>query len=148
MSDAELADYAPVRLWLDDVERRMFHVMSQTNIYNSLHILYQEVGAFGTGCMLIEEDLKNVFLAQTFTAGEYCVSYGVDGLPNKFGRSFWLTAQQMAEYFDPDNLSDNARSAYENGRLDQYFRINHMIYPDKNLKGNMHFKSVYWEENF
>ena len=147
VSDSELADYAPVRLWLDDVERRMFHAMSQTNIYNSLHTLYQEVGAFGTGCMLIEEDIKHVFLAQTFTVGEYCLSYGIDGRPNRFARSFWLTAQQMKEQFKEENLSDAVKEAYDAGRTDQYFRVCHMIYPDEKAKyEDMRFLSVYWED--
>jgi len=147
VSDSELADYAPVRLWLDDVERRMFHAMSQTNIYNSLHTLYQEVGAFGTGCMLIEEDMKHVFLAQTFTVGEYCLSYGIDGRPNRFARSFWLTAQQMKEQFKEENLSDAVKEAYDAGRTDQYFRVCHMIYPDEKAKyEDMRFLSVYWED--
>ncbi|MBR1604342.1 MAG: head-tail connector protein, partial [Synergistaceae bacterium] len=149
VSDSELADYAPVRLWLDDVERRIFHVMSQTNIYNSLHTLYQEVGAFGTGCMLIEEDIRHILLAQTFTVGEYFLSYGVDGRPNRFARSFWLTAQQMIEQFDEDNLSDAVKEAYQAGRGDQYFRVCHMIYPDEDARteiGEMRFLSVYWED--
>lgn len=146
LSDAELADYSPVRLWLDDVERRMFHVLSQTNIYNSLHTLYQEVGAFGTGCMLIEEDIEHVLLAQTFTVGEYCLSYGVDGLPNQFARSFWLTAQQMKEQFEEENLSDGVLNALNAGRIDQYFRVNHMIYADEKAKHGMRYTSVYWEE--
>ena len=151
VADSQLADYAPVRLWLDDVERRMFHVMSRTNLYNSLHMLYQEVGAFGTGCMLIEEDLSAAFLAQTFTAGEYCLSYGADGLPNQFARSFWMTCQQLYELFNEDDLSDAVREAYNTGRLDQYFRICHMIYPADKVHGESNarfkYKSVYWEEN-
>ena len=97
VSDSDLADYGPVRLWLDEVERRMMHVLSQSNLYNCLHILYQEVGAFGIGCMLIEEDPRNVVRGITMTVGEYCVAYDVAGLPNAFGRSFWMTAVQMRD---------------------------------------------------
>ena len=146
VSDSALADYAPVRLWLNEVEKRMLHVLSQSNVYNSLHMLYQEVGAFGIGCMLIEEDLENVLRALTFTVGEYCLSYGINGLPNRFSRSFYMSALQMYEQFDYENLSEAVKNAYENKRLDQWFRVCHLIFPDENARNNLKFKSVYWEE--
>lgn len=142
-----LADFSPARLWLDDVEKRMFHVLSQSNVYDALHMLYQEVGAFGVGAMLVEEDAHNVVRAHTFTAGEYCLSYGADGLPNRFGRSFWMSAQQMSEEFGEEAMSDAAINALRNGRLDQWFRVCHMIYPDEDAReGDFPVSSVYWEE--
>lgn len=145
--DGDLSDFYPVRTWLDEVERRIFHVLSQSNVYNALHTLYQEVGAFGVGCMLVEEDTRNIIKAHTFTAGEYCLSYGEDGLPNRFGREFWMSAQQLEEEFGEDNLSDAAINALRSGRLDQWFRVCQMIYPDENARsGEMPILSVYWEE--
>ena len=108
-----------MRLWLDDVERRMMHVLSQSNLYNCLHILYQEVGAFGIGCMLIEEDPRNVVRGLTMTVGEYCVAYDVAGLPNAFGRSFWMTAVQMRDRFGEEALSEGARNALSSGSFNK-----------------------------
>ncbi|MBR1660273.1 MAG: head-tail connector protein [Oscillospiraceae bacterium] len=147
VADGDLADFYPVRLWLDEVERRIFHVLSQSNVYNALHTLYQEVSAFGVGAMLVEEDMENVVRAHTFTAGEFCLSYGLDGLPNRFGREFWMSAQQMEEEFGEEALSDAARAALKSGRLDQWFRVCQMIYPDEEAR-EVEFPvlSVYWEE--
>ena len=113
VTDPELADNGPVRLWLDDVERRMSHVLGQSNVYNSLHTLYTEVGAFGTGAMLVEEDIAAVVRARTMTAGEYYLSYAASGLPETFARVFWMTAVQMAEQFGRDNLSEGAKTSLE-----------------------------------
>ena len=129
VADGDLSDFYSVRLWLDEVERRIFHVLSQSNVYNALHTLYQEIGAFGVGAMLVEEDANNVVRAHTFTAGEFCLSYGLDGLPNRFGREFWMSAQQMEEEFGEEALSDAAKAALKSGRLDQWFRVCQMIYP-------------------
>lgn len=145
VSNSELADYTPVRLWLDEVEKRMLHVFSQSNVYNALHMLYQEVGAFGIGCMLVEEDEDNVLRALTLTVGEYCLSYGVGGLPNKFARSFWMTTRQMYEQFPEENLSEAVKNAHENNRFDEWFRVCHMIFPSDEDK-SMRYTSVYWEE--
>ena len=147
VSDGDLADQYEVRLWLDEVERWMFHVLSQSNVYNALHTLYMEVGAFGVGAMLVEEDEQNVVRAHAFTAGEYCLSYGADGLPNRFGREFWMSAQQMAEEFGEDVLSEGARNALTSGRMDQWFRVCQMIVPDEDAQeGEFPVLSVYWEE--
>ena len=147
VANGKLADFAPVRLWLDEVEEGMMHILSQSNVYNALHSLYQEVGAFGTGCMLLEEDMEHVVRAQTLTAGEYCLSYGTNGLPNWFARELWMTAQQMREEFGADALSERARSALRAGRLDEWFRVCQMVYPDREDAGApLPFLSVYWEE--
>lgn len=149
VSDSDLADYGPVRLWLDDVERRMMHVLSQSNLYNCLHILYQEVGAFGIGCMLIEEDPRNVVRGLTMTVGEYCVAYDVAGLPNAFGRSFWMTAVQMRDRFGEEALSEGARNALSSGRRDEWFRVSHLIFEDDDAGAEelgKPYRSVYWEE--
>lgn len=162
VSDSGLADYGPVRLWLDEVERRMMHVLNQSNVYNCLHMLYQEVGAFGVGCMLMEEDPRNVIRGHTMTAGEYCLEYGVNGLPDRLGRSLWMTAYQMAAEFGEENLSDGARDSLKAGRVDRWFRVCHMVYREEQetrdgqrnaalpnvteLRQTMPYMSVYWEE--
>ena len=152
VTDPDLADNGPVRLWLDDVERRMMHVLGQSNLYNCLHTLYTEIGAFGVGAMLIEDDLNSVVRGRTMTAGEYCVGYSASGLPDSFARTFWMTAAQMAERFGKDNLSETAKNSLEGGRVDRWFRVCHLILPnvdhrrDSPLAGNMPILSVYWEE--
>ncbi len=146
VADGDLADISLVRLWLDEVAKRMTRVLSQSNVYNNLHTLYQEVGAFGVGAMLVEEDPHNVIRAQTFTVGEYCLSYGVNGLPDRFCREFWMTAAQMEEQFGLEVMSEGARTAFESGRVGQWFRICHMVYPDEDAGARMPYLSVYWEE--
>ena len=153
VTDPELADNGPVRLWLDDVERRMTHVLGQSNVYNCLHTLYAEVGAFGTGAMLVEEDIASVVRGRTMTVGEYYISYTASGLPETFARVFWMTASQMAEEFGRESLSDAASNALENERVARWFRVCHWIGPNVDYKesvtlsGNLPILSVYWEES-
>ena len=81
VTDPELGDYEPVRVWLDEVERRMLHVMGRTNTYNALHTLYSEVGAFGTGALYVEEDAAEVLRCAVMTAGEYAIAMDSSGVP-------------------------------------------------------------------
>lgn len=146
--DAGLADYGPARLWLDETEKRMQFVMEQSNVYNALHMLYQEVGAFGIGAMLLEEDARDGIRAYTMTAGEYCVSFDEVGMPDRFARSFWMTAQQLVDMFGADAVSDAVRGAVRGGRVGQWFRVHHMITDDRYGASGRPYMSVYWLENY
>ena len=154
VTDPELGDYEPVRVWLDEVERRMLHVMGRTNTYNALHTLYSEVGAFGTGALYVEEDAAEVLRCAVMTAGEYAIAMDSSGVPSDFCRTFWMTAPQMARKFGRDVLSAGAKSAIDHGRITQYFRVTHLIAASDELfasgerrKANgMPWGSVYWEQ--
>ena len=154
VTDPELGDYEPVRVWLDEVERRMLHVLGRSNAYNCLHTLYAEVGAFGTGAVYIEEDPTEVLRCTALTAGEYAVAFDSRGMPSEFCRTFWMSAPQMAEAFGYDALSDAARGALDNGRRGQWFRVHHLISPNDDFSPlgkedrparSMPWASVYWE---
>ena len=154
VTDPELGDYEPVRVWLDEVERRMLHVLGRSNTYNGLHTLYGEVGAFGTGALYIEEDPTEVLRCAALTVGEYAVAFDSRGMPSEFCRTFWMSAPQMADKFGMDVLSDAARSALDNGRRGQWFKVHHMIFPNDDFSPlrkedrpakNMPWASVYWE---
>src|SRR5690606_23679199 len=64
LSDPDLNRFAPARNWLDDVQERMMAVFSKSNIYNSLHAVYQELGQFNTAAMMLLEDFENVIRAR------------------------------------------------------------------------------------
>ena len=151
VTDPELGDVESVRVWLDEVERRMLHIMGRSNVYNCLHTLYAEVGAFGTGAVYIEEDPTEVLRCTAMTAGEYAVAFDAIGLPSAFCRSFWMTAPQMKGKFGEDALSDQAKRALESSRTSQWFRVHHLISnndefnPDGDTSKEMPWMSIYWE---
>lgn len=154
VTDPELGDYEPVRVWLDEVERRMLHVMGRSNVYNCLHTLYAEVGAFGTGAIYVEEDPTEALRCAALTAGEYSVAFDSRGMPSEFCRTFWMDAAQMADKFGYDALSDVVQSALDNGQRGQWFRVHHLILPNDKFSPldekeraarSMPWASVYWE---
>ena len=152
LSDPDLNRFAPARNWLDDVQERMMAVFSKSNIYNSLHAVYQELGQFNTAAMMLLEDFENVIRARTFTAGEYYLGSGHDLRTNTFAREIWMTIGQMKDLFGYNNLSDSAKKQYDNNQLYEWRKVYHMIEPNdgrepgKKDAQNMPFRSVYWEE--
>ena len=152
LSDPDLNKFAPARRWLDDVQERMMAVFARSNIYNSLHSVYQELGQFNTAAMILLEDYESVIRARTFTAGEYYLGSGPDLRINTFAREIWMTIGQMKEMFGYENLSASSKRLYDNNQLYEWRKVYHMIepndgrQPEKKDAQNMPFRSVYWEE--
>ena len=46
--DKDLMEFDPVRWWLHDVSELMRDIFAKSNTYNSLHSMYEELGAFGS----------------------------------------------------------------------------------------------------
>jgi len=152
--DPDLANYPSVKYWLDTVTNRMLYVFSRSNIYQTLHNIYDELSTFGTACAVIFEDYENVLRGQFFTVGEYYLACGPNSYVNTMCRKTWMTVKQLVEAFGIENVSDSVRSAYENNVTDgpgAWREVIHMIEPNDDrisglpgLKGKP-FREVYWE---
>jgi hypothetical protein len=67
--DPDLGERATVKDWLHTVTQRMSTVFLQSNWYNVLPTLYYDLGVFGTGAMMIEEDDEEVIRCTSFPVG-------------------------------------------------------------------------------
>ena len=47
----------------------MLEVFARSNLYNCLHMLYGELGVFGTGALWVDEDEETVVRGYTLTVG-------------------------------------------------------------------------------
>jgi len=151
VADPDLSKFAPVRFWLDEVQNRMMAVYSMSNIYNALHSVYEEVGAFGTAAMIVLEDFDDIIRGRTFTIGEYALGTGPDLRVNALARQLWMTVAQLVQEFGIDNVSLGVKNAWENNQLGRWVNVYHLIEPNDDrihdLKDarNKPFRSVYWE---
>jgi hypothetical protein len=59
------------RAWLEDTQRRLSHIMSTSNFYNSMAVLFLELVIFGSAAMLIYEDEDNIIHCHNSTIGEF-----------------------------------------------------------------------------
>src|SRR3989304_5278941 len=55
MRQAELNDLKPVQDWLEDCARRIHAALRQSEFNQSVHEMYLDLVAFGTGALLVEE---------------------------------------------------------------------------------------------
>jgi hypothetical protein len=151
LPDPKLADYAPVKLWLDEVRKRMLRVMAKSNFYNAFATLYEEMAVFGTAVNLILEDSTDVIRCYPLTVGDYLLAHDYRLTVDTLYRDFTMTVAGMVGQFGLENCSDEVQQHYRDGQLDQEHRICHAIEPnDKRVmgyidSGNMPYRSVYWQ---
>lgn len=151
LPDKDLAEFGPVKIWLDDVRRGMMYVFSRSNLYNVIHSMYAELGTFGTAAMLIEEDYDNVIRCVPFTMGEYYLALDANYRADTLYRTAWKTAGNIVKEFGIDSVSAMVKDAVRTGNIDQWVQLVHVIEPntdrqvDKADNTNMPWRSIYYE---
>lgn len=150
--DPEMMEYAPVRSWLYVLETRMRDVFSRSNLYNVLPTRYKELGAFGTGPMIVLEDERDVIRCVPFTAGSYLIATGADSKVDTLFREFRMTVRQMVQMFGVDALGANAKSLWNSaGQKEKLMDVVHAVRPrqerDPSMADarNMAWSSCYYE---
>lgn len=149
--DPELNAYPPVKMWLDDVTRRMQIVFQRSNTYRALHGMYEELGAFGTAASIILPDRDTVIHHYPVTTGEYCIATDYQGRVCTLYREFEKTVGEIVKEFGYKNCSNTIKSMYDNGNLDKWIPLIHAIEPRadrdprKSDSLNMPFASFYFE---
>jgi hypothetical protein len=153
IQDSDMMEYEPVKIWLDDVSKLMREIFSRSNTYRSLHMVYEELGAFGTAATIIRPDFNDVVRHYPLTIGEYALSASARGEIDTIYREVPMTVAQIVEEFGIENVSKSVKNQYDRNNLDQWITVMHAIEPRKDNERsygkrdakNMPFKSCYFE---
>lgn len=149
--DSDLDEKAAVKTWLHDVQKVMYKVFNSSNIYNSLHTLYSEIGVFGTAAMAINEDYENIIHCKPFTAGSYCIATNSKGVVDTFYREYEMSVTQVVGEFGEENCSNNVKQLWRTGNSEASIIIIHAVEPNDNRDNNSplakdkRYRSVYFE---
>jgi hypothetical protein len=134
--DSDLMEYDPVRLWLNEVTKRMRDVFARSNTYRSLHTMYEELGLMGTGVSIIVDDYDTLIRHHTLTAGEYSLAMDGRRIVNTMFREFDMTVEQLVTEFGLENCSATVKNMWDNGNYDKWITVVHAIQPRKNRNPN------------
>ena len=153
IQDTDMMEFDPVKVWLDDVSKLMREIFSRSNTYRSLHMVYEELGAFGTAATIIRPDFNDVVRHYPLTIGEYALSSSARGEIDTIYREVPMTVAQIVEEFGIENVSKSVKNQYDRNNLDQWITVMHAIEPRKDKERsygkrdakNMPFKSCYFE---
>ena len=153
LADEKLMDSIIVREWLQAVRDLLLDIFARSNFYGAMHNIYEEIGAFGTAVMLIEEDLDSVIRCRPFTVGEYYLALDRKYRPTTLYRKYTMSARNIVAEFGEENCSDTVREMAKNpASSEKEFTIVHCIRPRSDRSAgrldasNMPFESVYYED--
>lgn len=132
--DPELAEFGAVRNWLHVVEERLRQAFARSNVYNGLHLVYSDIGDFGTTALYIEEDPEDLLRAYVFPVGQYYLANSARGRVDTCYRELSMTVGQLVEQFGLEQCSPPVRSMYERGDIDQWMAICHAIEPNRGVQ--------------
>ncbi len=150
LSPEELMELPGAREWVFEVKKRLEDVFAKSNVYGVLHGFYQEIAVFGTAAFLLEEDREKGLRCRPFTVGEYCLGTDASGRVNRFGREFFMTAEQLAAAFGAEVLPPAVRRECEGGKTGVWHKVYHLILPntsyDESKRDRLHmpFTSVHF----
>lgn len=150
-ADPALKEKARVKQWLYEVQRVMYEVYAQSNTYNSLHMLYSELGVFGTGCMGVYDDFDTVIRCRPYTVGSYCLAANGNNEIDTMYREYQISVGQCVKMFGIDNVSHHVKNNWNNGNTEAWIDVIHVIEPNDDrdmmspLAKDMPFRSLYYE---
>lgn len=149
--DPELAESAAVKEWMHEVQGLMYRVFSASNVYNSLHQLYAELGVFGTSAMGVFQDFENVIWCKPYTVGSFMLGMNGQNVIDSFYREYEISVAQCIKEFGEENCSNSVKDMWKKGNSESWVKIVHLVEPNDNrdaqspTAANMSFRSVYYE---
>lgn len=151
--DPDLSEFPPVKQYLTDVERLMLVVFAQSNLYDTLHAAYSELGTFGNAPVMCVEDFDNVVRFEIATCGSYYLGANDKHLIDTVYREFDMQADVMAKRFGFENLSPNTQRLIEQGNGQKWVTVVHAIEPNEDYVKDSPFArefpyaSIYFEKS-
>ena len=136
--------------WLEDAESRMYSAISRSNFQQEIFECYHDLIAFGTACLLIEEDKEDIFNFSARHIKEVYIEENQKGFVNQVYRRFKMTAQAVIEKFGFDNVSRDTQVTAKKSPF-QEIEMVHVARPRKNYDGKkidkrgMPVESIYFE---
>ena len=154
LADSALNDFAPVKEWLADTQKRMMVVFARSNTYRTLHSIYEELGAFGTSAVIMMDDAQRTIHHYQSPIGEFALAADYRGHVNTLYREFEKTVGETVGEFGYENCSPTVRNMHDRGDLDKWIKIIHALEPridrDPRMRDqkNKAYRSVYFEAGY
>lgn len=150
MVDAELNNLYEVRIWLEAVTTITFHEINKTDArFNAaMHEGYMEYGPFGNMIVYIGEDKARDSLSfQCLPLSTCFMAENENGFVDTLYRKYNRTTRQLIQRFGEENVHENIRKLYNEGKTEQVIDCIHIIEPvtkhSENIGKNFSYTSIY-----
>ncbi len=149
--DTDLDKFTSVKEWLYDVETTLYKIFSASNIYTSLHQVYEEEGVFGTAPLGVFKNFDNVIHTRPYTVGSYMIATNPDDKVDTFYREYEWPVGRVVQKFGFENCSTAVQNNYKSKNYHAWVKLVHVIEPNMDMKPgsklarDMAYSSVYYE---
>jgi hypothetical protein len=136
--------------WLEDATSRMYDIISKSNFQQEIFECYHDLIAFGTSCLMIEEDQEDTLLFSARHIKELYIQENKKGYADTIYRRFKMPAQAAVSKFGFENVSREIQNISNKNPFDDVDLV-HVVRPrvgydpNKKDKKNMPFESIYFE---
>lgn len=155
LEDQELAEFRPVKIWLDRLQRGISAALARSNWYSVLtNDAYPDIYTIGTAALFEEEDVATgrlVFMGMR--PGEFWLDVDFFGAVDTCYREKRFTIRQLIQKFGLDNVSEQVRTAWYRGDSATRKTVAHMVMPNEEFeKDSLGYRgkkwvSCWWEES-
>ena len=148
--ETQLNESDEAKEWLEDSTERMYDVIQKSNFQQEIHEAYHDLIAFGTSCLLIEEDQEDVLNFSARHIKEIYIQENKKGYVDTIYRRFKMSAQAAVSKFGFENVSREIQNIANKNPFDDVDLV-HVVRPridydpNKKDKKNMPYQSVYFE---
>jgi len=150
IKETQLNESDEAKEWLEDSTQRMYDVISKSNFQQEIFECYHDLIAFGTSCLMIEEDQEDVLNFSARHIKEVYIQENKKGFVDTLYRRFKMPAQAVISKFGFENVSREVQNTANKNPFDDIDLV-HVVRPridfdpNKKDKKNMPFQSVYFE---
>lgn len=142
------------RMWLDDIEDRMYSIIAGSNFYNAFAQECEDLVVFGTGPSIIYEDDEDTIRLYNPAVGEYYLASGSTMRVDGIYRLFVMTIAQIVDFFGIEKCTKEIQELWnqKGNALDIERQVAHSIEPNfeigksgqGKIPGNFTWREVYW----
>lgn len=135
LQNERFADDNEVQEYFEECTRILFRLRYApwANFANQMSENYISIGAFGNGCMFVDELPGKGMRYACYPLQEIYFEENYQGLIDLVHRKFSLTARQAVQQFGKDNLPEFIQRASENAPMTKYDFI-HRVAPNDNVR--------------
>ena len=105
--DREIDKNIKVKRYLQEVVRRIHQILNNTNFQTEIHEVYLDLGSFGTGAMLIEEDDELVMNFSSRPIYQFYIEENFQGEVDTFFIELILNGRQMLQKYGEEALGED-----------------------------------------
>ena len=148
--ETDLNSIDEAKEWLEDATSRMYDAIAKSNFQQEIFECYHDLIAFGTACLMIEEDPDDVLLFSARHIKELYIQENKKGYVDTIYRRFKMPSQAAADKFGIENVSRDLvnkakKNPFDDVQLVHVVRPRLDFDPGKQDKKNMPFQSIYME---